>query len=110
MHRPLVPTAAYYLAVVLSAWYGGRGPGLLATALAVLGSGWLFVPPLFSFNLGVQGLSELVAFTASALIIGFLTTTQRRACTAQPRVCERSDSRKKDTGGGPPDRAGPARL
>jgi signal transduction histidine kinase/CheY-like chemotaxis protein len=32
-------------AVVLSTWYGGAGPGLLATGLAVLGQTWFFVPP-----------------------------------------------------------------
>jgi K+-sensing histidine kinase KdpD len=36
--------------VVLSAWYGGLGPGLLATALAALIADYHFVHPIHSFD------------------------------------------------------------
>ena len=42
-------TALYQLpltAVILSAWYGGRGPGLLASLICATGTGYWFVPPL----------------------------------------------------------------
>src|SRR5256885_7774562 len=32
-------------AVIVAAWYGGRGPGLLAAGVAALGAGILFFPP-----------------------------------------------------------------
>ena len=41
-------TAIYQLpiaAVVLSAWYGGRGPGLLASLICATGILYLFIPP-----------------------------------------------------------------
>ena len=42
-------TALYQLpltAVILSAWYGGRGPGLLASLICATGAGYWFVPPV----------------------------------------------------------------
>ena len=45
---PLTERAQFFLllaAVVLSAWYGGAGPGLLATGLSALGQIVLFEPP-----------------------------------------------------------------
>ena len=47
-------TAIYQLpiaAVVLSAWYGGRGPGLLALLICATGILYWFVPPVNSFEL-----------------------------------------------------------
>ena len=45
---PLAERSQLFLllaAVVLSAWYGGPGPGLLATGLAALGQSLFSVPP-----------------------------------------------------------------
>ena len=33
-------------AIILSAWYGGRGPGLLTTLLSVLALDYFFIPPV----------------------------------------------------------------
>jgi two-component sensor histidine kinase len=43
------------LATMVSAWYGGLGPGLLATGLGTLGAALLFVPPRFALTLTVMG-------------------------------------------------------
>ena len=69
----LHPFALLPGAVALAAWYGGRGPGLVATALVGLASLYLFVPPQgFAATLpefvGVGGLvveSVLIAMVAS---------------------------------------------
>jgi PAS domain S-box-containing protein len=45
------PYAVIYVAVLLSAWYGGLGPGLLTTGLGGLGALLLGVPPGFEFYL-----------------------------------------------------------
>ena len=50
-------TAIYQLpiaAVVLSAWYGGRGPGLLASLICATGILYWFVPPVNSFELSPE--------------------------------------------------------
>src|SRR5919204_5023238 len=42
-------------AVVLSAWYGGLWPGLLAMALSVLGSASLLLPPRHALAIARSG-------------------------------------------------------
>ena len=50
------------LAVIISAWSGGLGPGLCATGLGALLIHYVFLPPYFSFTLGtVEGRIVLVS-------------------------------------------------
>ena len=44
------PFRLFLAAVVVSVWYGGLGPGLLATALAAIVSDYFFVSPINSFS------------------------------------------------------------
>jgi signal transduction histidine kinase len=46
------PLAIYLGAVMVAAWFGGTGPGLLATALSLLATAFLFLPPYGSLNVG----------------------------------------------------------
>jgi signal transduction histidine kinase/ActR/RegA family two-component response regulator len=70
-------TPLFFAAVAISSWYGGRGPGLLATALAAVLTEWFFVPPLHVFTLGmvVRG----VSFVVVALLVASLYQRARRA-------------------------------
>src|SRR5438445_13777845 len=55
-------------AVIVAAWYGGRGPGLLAAVIAALGADILFLPPAGLAILG-DGLFALVALLVAAILI-----------------------------------------
>ena len=73
-------------AVMFAAWFGGVGPGLLATALAVLAIHYYLVPPLNSFalkdnifSMGVSELPRLILFAIASLFITFLSSAQRAA-------------------------------
>src|SRR5437870_12792206 len=46
----------FYPAVMLSAWFGGFGPGLLTTLLSALAMDYFWLPPTFAF--GMQERSE----------------------------------------------------
>ena len=46
------PTPLFFAAVMAAAWYGGLGPGLLATALSVVALDFFFIPPIYA--LGVE--------------------------------------------------------
>ena len=48
---PGVPFILFFPAVMLSAWIGGLGPGVLATVLSAAVAWYLFLPPALSFKL-----------------------------------------------------------
>jgi PAS domain S-box-containing protein len=65
-------TSIYQLplaAVVLTAWYGGRGPGLLASLICMVGASYLFVPPVNSFSTSPQHVLPLSVFVALCLLL-----------------------------------------
>jgi PAS domain S-box-containing protein len=44
------PTVLFGIAVIAAAWFGGRGPGLAATALSALSGVWFFSEPIHSLS------------------------------------------------------------
>src|SRR5262249_40436714 len=44
----VAPFLLFYLPVILAAWFGGLGPGLLATTLSLLLGDYLFMSPRYS--------------------------------------------------------------
>ena len=65
--------------IMISAWYGGLGPGLLATVLAALIAAYHFVSPIHSFvGLGVKT-TPLVAFVLEGIFVSSLAGTLRLA-------------------------------
>jgi len=79
-----IPFVIFVAAVMVSAWYGGLGPGLLATALAVIASGYFLVPPFYALDVADPGdLLHLILFILVAVIVSSLNqklrTIQRRA-------------------------------
>lgn len=60
--------AVFFVAVMLSAWYGGLGPGLLATGFAVVAiDDWLF-PPFGTLTLDRHSLLRLGVFVLVAFV------------------------------------------
>jgi PAS domain S-box-containing protein len=65
----------FFAAVVLSSWYGGLAPGLLASALAVLTNNYFFIPPVYSLVPNTwTDLFELIVFSLIALLISSLNS------------------------------------
>lgn len=73
------PVSLFLCAVMLSAWFGGAGPGLLATALAMMAFVYYFVPPIHSLAVDVKEVPRFISFTLAALVVGSLSAAQRRA-------------------------------
>lgn len=64
------PLLIFIFAVLLSAWYGGLGPGLLATILSTLIGAYFFIAPYYTFasiSLG-EDLGIVIFFTEGVLI------------------------------------------
>lgn len=69
----------FYAAVILSAWWGGLGPGLLATALDGYFCGLYMLNPVGSPTFGWDDRLQLCIFLMVALLISSLTSLRKRA-------------------------------
>jgi PAS domain S-box-containing protein len=69
-------------AVVLSAWYGGRGPGLLASLICIMGSSYWFVPPVNSFATSPDQVLPFSIFIVLCLFLTEFSAGRRRAARA----------------------------
>jgi K+-sensing histidine kinase KdpD len=70
----------FFVAVLLSAWYGGLWPGLAATALASLSAVYFIFPPIGSFAIErPEDQIRFVIFVASLLVVAFFTATRKQA-------------------------------
>ena len=74
-----VRTSLFFPAVLLSTWFGGTGPGLLAVLLSTLSINFFFTEPFFAFQFSVQDIPTTVAFLLSALVISSWSTSRKRA-------------------------------
>src|SRR5215471_9560628 len=73
------PLLLFFGAVVVTAWYGGLGPSLVTTVVSVLLADYFFVEPLYSLDLGLTDLAELLIFLVLALIVNSIMTARQRA-------------------------------
>ena len=75
-------TSIYQLplaAIVLSAWYGGRGPGLLASLICITGVSYWFVPPVNSFATAPDHVLPFLIFLGLCLLLSEFSAGRRRA-------------------------------
>src|SRR6202171_176928 len=86
LHLQEAPVSLFLCAVILSAWFGGVGPGLLATALSALAFYYYFLPPIYSLVAKPGEIPRLVIFTVSALFVGSLSAAQRSATESLKRA------------------------
>jgi signal transduction histidine kinase/DNA-binding NarL/FixJ family response regulator len=69
----------FLIAVMISAWRGGLGVGLFATALSAFISAFVFLPPVFSLQIDRGDILLLSVFTVAAVITGSLSAARKRA-------------------------------
>jgi K+-sensing histidine kinase KdpD len=70
---------ALMTAILISALYGGLGPGLLATALATVSSSYFILLPQFSLRVAAPGATErLVVFVVEAVLLNFVAYFVRK--------------------------------
>jgi len=78
--------SVFTCAVVLSAWFGGFGPGLLSVALSVFAFDYYFLPPTRSFVLNSNEVPRLILFAVAASIVGLLSAAQRSSAESLRRA------------------------
>ncbi|MFP4100494.1 PAS domain S-box protein [Coleofasciculus sp.] len=87
------PFLLFLAAVMVSAWYGGRGAGILATVLAVLSGSYLFLSPTYSCVVDSLGQTlRLFLFVLEGLFISStisgLTVAREQVTSGQEALRE----------------------
>lgn len=67
-------------AIMVVAWYGGIGPGLVATALSALAVDYLLLPPIGS--VGITNASQVIVYGVFAVTGVFISLLADRAQAA----------------------------
>src|ERR1700688_3218449 len=73
LHLQDAPVSLFLCAVIVSAWFGGVWPGLLATTLSALAFYYFFLPPIYSWDAKPEEIPRLAFFMTSALFVGSLS-------------------------------------
>jgi len=88
-----VPYLQFYPAIFFAAWFGGFGPGVVATALAAVAAMYFFLPPA---GFGVSDPADLISlavFVATGLFVSWLNERVRLAENAQRTMTEMATAR-----------------
>jgi PAS domain S-box-containing protein len=74
------PTSPFLTAVMLCAWYGGLGPGLLSMLVSFLLANYFFIEPYFSMSMPTRGdLVYLVTLVTVGSAISALSESMHKA-------------------------------
>ena len=81
-------------AIIVSTWFGGVGPGLLAVAVALVGFIYFFVPPTNSFAVDPEHSTRVVLLSLVAIFVVWLIGAQTN--TSEALKAARDDLQKKN--------------
>jgi len=79
-------TPLFLPAILLSTWFGGTGPGLLAVLLSTLSINFFILEPRFAFSFSFRDVVHLAVFLFTALLISSWSAGRRRVEHALKRV------------------------
>ncbi|HZE71546.1 MAG TPA: PAS domain S-box protein [Pyrinomonadaceae bacterium] len=92
--RPdVLVSTVFFLAIMLSAWFGGIGPGLVAALLATMAITYFFLVPLYSFRFDPSHAPHLLVFFLSALLVSSWGAVRRRAETLLRRARDEMEAK-----------------
>jgi PAS domain S-box-containing protein len=91
------PLALFYVAVMVSAWYGGLKPGLVATVLSALAINY-FIPPYNALGIVDPGdLLRLGVFVIIALLISRLNQSRQVALRQEQQLRAEAEAAQRRT-------------
>jgi K+-sensing histidine kinase KdpD len=56
----------FFCSVMLSSWFGGVWPGILAGVLSAIALDYCFIPPLYALGIGLEEAPDMIAFVSAA--------------------------------------------
>jgi PAS domain S-box-containing protein len=87
------PVAAFLAAILLTGWYAGAGPVVLATLLSALVFDFFFVPPLHRIEFDRAPNPRLVWFLVFAILAAGFSAERRRAAELLGRARDELEER-----------------
>src|SRR5215218_4872646 len=82
------PFLLVFSAIIVSAWYGGLGPGLMATGMSVLATDYFFLYPKGALSgFSVEGI-DVATFVLEGVLVSVLTSSLRSARSHQESLRE----------------------
>jgi two-component system sensor kinase FixL len=91
--RTTLRTPLFYIAIIISGWFGGMGPGLLSVVLSTLAIGYYFAPGQQPPVSNLDSRPFLLLFSLSGLIACWISVQRRRAEQALKRVRDELERR-----------------
>jgi PAS domain S-box-containing protein len=89
-------TPLFLPAILLSTWYGGTGPGLLAVLLSTLSINFFILEPRFAFSFSLRDGIHLAVFLFSALLISSWSAARSRVEHALKRARDELEGKVKE--------------
>lgn len=78
----------YFAAIIFSAWYGGFGPGLLATGLSGLATAYVLMPQANTVQGVRDAVLRVIVFMVVAILTSSLNAALKRAAEASRTAAE----------------------
>jgi PAS domain S-box-containing protein len=88
-----VPYLHFFPAVMIAAWFGGLGPGILATLLSAATAAYFFLEPQNFMKLSSADAISIPVFVAIGIGISWLTESVRRSEASQRNAAFKADQR-----------------
>ncbi len=73
------PTPLFLVAIILTAWFAGRGPAILATIVAGLTIDYVFIAPQYQLSGNWDDLGRIFVFSIEGILLSLLIVSRRRA-------------------------------
>jgi two-component system sensor histidine kinase/response regulator len=90
------PYLLFYPAIILAGWYGGFGPGILATLVGAVALAYLWMPPFYSLRIrDIRDATAVLVFVAVGFAISLLSEARRRA-DARAKAAEHEAQRARE--------------
>ena len=83
----------FFLAIIVSAWFGGMGPGLLAALLSTLCVSYFFLPPAYTWKFDPAHLPPILVFFVSAALVSSWSAVRKRAETLLRRARDEQEAK-----------------
>jgi signal transduction histidine kinase len=83
----------FFCSVILSSWFGGVWPGVLAAVLSAIALDYYFIPPLYALGISLEEAPDMIVFVSSAIFVSWLDGEQKRAKDSLRQARDELDAR-----------------